>query len=232
MAKAITLAVILARGGSKRLPRKNILPLGGIPLIAHAIKAALASELITELIVSTDSEEIAEAARKAGAKVPFLRPAELALDSSTSDEALLHSVLKYEEMTGNTVETVVLLQPTSPFTKTKTINDCISILNDQRFSGALTVTVPSKRFEWLGKNNGGRFEYFLSEEDSVSYRSLKQLSPSGNVYAGRRSNLAGNGKLLIRNEAAAVEVDQVEAVDIDYEFDLKFAEFLLTVSGT
>ena len=108
------LGLILARGGSKRLPGKNIRPLAGKPLIAWSIEASRACPAIAATVVSTDSEAIAEVARGAGAEVPFLRPAPLAQDRSTSADAALHALDHLRDVLGREYDAVVLLEPTSP----------------------------------------------------------------------------------------------------------------------
>ena len=106
-------AIIPARGGSKRLPRKNVLPLAGKPLIVWSIEAALASVYIDKTIVSTDDAEIAEISRIAGASVPFMRPPELASDTATSADVVMHA-LDYLDSQNDHYYYSVLLQPTSP----------------------------------------------------------------------------------------------------------------------
>src|SRR4051812_7417199 len=108
------LALILARGGSKRLPGKNIRPLAGKPPIAWSIEAAGACKAIAEVVVSTDDEAIAAVARQYGARVPFLRPPALAADTSTSADAALHALQFLREEEGAAFDAVILLEPTSP----------------------------------------------------------------------------------------------------------------------
>jgi len=108
------LGLILARGGSKRLPGKNIRPLAGKPLVAWSIEAAKACPAIADVVVSTDDEAIAQVAREYGARVPFLRPPALAADTSTSADAALHALDFLGEQEGKTYDAVILLEPTSP----------------------------------------------------------------------------------------------------------------------
>lgn len=108
------LALILARGGSKRLPGKNIRPLAGKPLVAWSIEAARACAAIEDVVVSTDDEAIAAVARQYGARVPFLRPPALAADTSTSADAALHALDFLRESEGRSFDAVILLEPTSP----------------------------------------------------------------------------------------------------------------------
>jgi len=221
------LGVILARGNSKRLPRKNILPLNGIPLIAHVIKAGLSSNGLNDLIVSTDCEEIADVSKKYGAKVPFMRPAELAQDSSTSDEALIHAVLEYEKIFNVKVDNVILLQPTSPFTTGKMIDECIALFEEQKYSSVLTVVPVSKRCEWTGQVKDGFFVKILDEETCRELRSVDQYVPSGNVYVGNRLNFEKFGRLISSDASGVVKIGRREAIDIDYDLDFKFAKCLI-----
>lgn len=108
------LGLILARGGSKRLPGKNVRPLAGKPLVAWSVEAARACPAIHDVVVSTDDVAIADAARQAGARVPFLRPPALAADSSTSADAALHALAFLREQEGCSYDAVILLEPTSP----------------------------------------------------------------------------------------------------------------------
>lgn len=108
------LAIVPARGGSKRVPRKNVRPLAGRPLIEWSLRAALDSGVCADVLVSTDDAEIAEVARRGGALVPWLRPAELSHDTAGTAPVLTHALAWYEQAHGE-VDAVVLLQPTSPF---------------------------------------------------------------------------------------------------------------------
>jgi CMP-N,N'-diacetyllegionaminic acid synthase len=108
------LGLILARGGSKRLPGKNVRPLAGKPLVAWSVEAARACAAIHDVVVSTDDAAIADAARQAGGRVPFLRPPALAADTSTSADAALHALAFLREQEGRSYDAVILLEPTSP----------------------------------------------------------------------------------------------------------------------
>src|SRR5262249_33542953 len=121
------LGLISARGGSKGLPRKNVLPVAGKPLIAWTIGAALSSRKLSRLLVTTDNQEIAEVARAYGAEVPCLRPAELARDESPVIEAVEHALRWVEKEKGEMPEYVLLLQPTSPLRTTADIDGAIDL---------------------------------------------------------------------------------------------------------
>ena len=124
------LAIIPARGGSKRLPGKNIKDLNGKPLIAWTIDAALRSKYIDKSVVSTDDEIIAEISQKYGAEVPFIRPKELATDTASSIDVILHAINFYKTK-GEPFEYVILLQPTSPLRTTEDIDHAFEMLNEE-----------------------------------------------------------------------------------------------------
>src|SRR5690606_25478987 len=132
-------AIIPARGGSKGIPRKNVMPLGNIPLIGHTIKAARASQRITRTIVSTDDQGIAAVAQQFGAEV-IRRPAELADDVAKSEDALIHALSVLSERDSYTPDLVVFLQCTSPFTTADDIDGTIEALINKNADTALAVT--------------------------------------------------------------------------------------------
>lgn len=135
------LAVITARGGSKGLPGKNIKELCGKPLIAWSIEAGLGSKYIDEVVVTTDSEEIAVVAREFGASVPFIRPAELASDTATSFDAIMHTINFYAQELHKKFDYVVLLEPTSPLREVDDIDGMIEKISSLEESHDAIVSV-------------------------------------------------------------------------------------------
>lgn len=125
------LAIIPARGGSKGLPRKNILLLAGLPLLGWPVKASRGSKYIDRIIVSTEDKEIAKIAQKQGAEVPFLRPSELAQDTSTTFSVLEHAI-EYLKKEGCIYEYCLLLEPTSPLTESADIDRALEKLDSSR----------------------------------------------------------------------------------------------------
>jgi len=136
------LGLITARGGSKGLPGKNIMPLAGKPVIAWTIEAALKSKYLDDLVLSTDDKRIAVAGRKYGAEVPFLRPKYLATDRSTSMEVVLHA-LSWLQQNGREYDYLVLLEPTSPLRESGDIDKAISILAENKV-GAVSIVGVSR----------------------------------------------------------------------------------------
>ncbi|MET7906820.1 N-acylneuraminate cytidylyltransferase [Streptomyces avermitilis] len=140
------LAVIPARGGSKGVPAKNLLPVGGVPLVARAVRECRATRLVTDVVVSTDDHAIAAAAREAGAEV-VLRPAAIAGDTATSEAAVLHAMDAHEALHGAAVDVVLLVQCTSPFIVREDVDGVVHAIIDKGADTALTVA-PFHGFVW------------------------------------------------------------------------------------
>jgi YrbI family 3-deoxy-D-manno-octulosonate 8-phosphate phosphatase len=140
------LAVIPARGGSKGVPAKNLAPVGGVPLVARAVQECRAARLVTDVVVSTDDEAIAEAARQAGAEV-VLRPAAIAGDTATSEAAVLHAMDAHEKLHDATVDVVLLVQCTSPFLTREDVDGVVAAITENGADTALTVA-PFHGFVW------------------------------------------------------------------------------------
>jgi len=137
------IAIIPARGGSKGLSRKNIKPLLGKPLIAWTIEQAKESKYFDRIIVSTDSEKIAEISEKSGVEVPFLRPKELARNESPTIDAIMHAISWFEER-GEYYDMVVLLEPTSPLRDVEDIDKCIGLLLNNKKARAIVSVAKSE----------------------------------------------------------------------------------------
>ena len=136
------LCVIPARGGSKRLPHKNIKNLCGKPLIQWTVEAGIGSKSIDRLIVSTDDLEIAEISKSCGAEVPFIRPETLATDSSSSYSVLEHAY-QYLFEQGDYYDYIIMLQPTSPLRTSNHIDEAVKLLKDKQADGVISVTEAS-----------------------------------------------------------------------------------------
>lgn len=136
------LALIPARGGSKSIPRKNLLPLNGKPLLAYSIGQALASQFITRTVVSTDDQEIADVARAFGAEVPFMRPAECAADHSTDLDVFRHALATLRDRAGYSCDFVVHLRPTGPVRRVSRIDEAIAMFINHPAADALRSVTP------------------------------------------------------------------------------------------
>lgn len=167
------LALIPARGGSKGLPGKNLRALDGMPLIGHSIRCALAAQSVTRVVVSTDSQDIAAAAREHGAEVPFLRPAELATDTAAMWPVVKHALGSVEAPNEGKWDAVVLLDPTSPGRLPSEINAASARLaHAPACDGVIAVSEPEAHPYW----------HFLIERDGY----LQELQPGGARYARRQ----------------------------------------------
>ena len=229
------IGIIHARGGSKRIPLKNTKLLGGKPLVAYMIEAALKSKYLRRVIVSTDHPEISRISVEYGAEVPFVRPEHLAEDCP-SEWVTQHAVEFVEAEESRRVDIAVTMQPTTPFCIGSDIDSCIDILlADEHLNSVISTKIARERPEWMFKLvDGHRAELLIAGEmkgDRGIFQSLKKLViPNGAVYATRRDTLFNEGVLI--SKATGVYVMPAErSVDIDEPIDLLFADFLLSKQG-
>jgi len=220
------LALIPARGGSKRIPGKNIKPLGGIPLIGWTIRAAQQSGVCDEIQVSTDDEAIADVARAYGAAVPGLRPMHLASDTAGSVDVALHAPDIYESEHGN-LDGLLLLQPTSPFRSAETIRKAIQFFRegDPR-RPVVSVSPASCHPAWSFRITDSGMEPFLGW-DSIFRRSQEldeAWTLNGAIYIISPEQLRMTGRFLTHDTRPFL-IDSVrEALDIDTPEDWMHAE--------
>ena len=219
------LGVILARGGSKGLPRKNVIDLAGKPLIAWTIEAGLASAYVDRLILSSDDEEIMRVAEEHGCDVPFQRPDNLAEDDTSSMDALLHALEQIPEY-----EYVALLQPTSPLRTAEDIDACIEKMDRLEVPACVSVTKTDKPPQWMYTLQGDdRLAPVLPEEERVTRR---QDAPStytlnGAIYVADTNWLVKH-KSFMHDETVAYLMPSDRSVDIDDEVDMRIAEAITT----
>lgn len=211
-------AVITARGGSVRLPGKNVRPLGGVPLIAWTVRAARAARSVDRTIVSTDDEAIAAAARDAGAEIPFRRPPELATATASSVDAVLHAV----NTAAADAEIVVLLQPTSPFRTAEDIDATVALVIAGAPAAVSVRDMPSKWDTLLVRDDRG----------GVCRPALAGPPPThalnGAVYAIRRQVLA-EGRSFLPEGTASHVMPADRSIDIDTAQDWQAAERVLAL---
>lgn len=228
------LAVVPARGGSKSIPRKNLTQVGGVSLVGRAAQVAASLPFVDRAIVSTDDAEIAAEARRYGIEAPFLRPAELAGDRSTSTDMWRHAWLAAEEHYGMTFALSVLLEPTSPLRTEADVTATVDMLVKSGRAAAATVSPTPAHFtphKTLTVGADGVIGFYL---DDGARHSIRQTIPAyyhrnGLAYAVRRETLVDRGR-IIEQDCAAVIVDR-PIVNIDEPFELALAEWLLSRSG-
>ncbi|MFM9615166.1 transferase [Streptomyces sp. V2] len=217
------LAVIPARGGSKGVPAKNLAPVGGVPLVARAVRECLAARLVTDVVVSTDDHSIAAAAREAGAEV-VLRPAVIAGDTATSEAAVLHAMDAHEAAHGAPVDVVLLVQCTSPFVIREDVEGVAAAVVEKGADTAVTVAA-FHGFVWREETEGGQ-----GVNHDKAYRPRRQDRPqdfleTGAAYAmdaaGFRTH---NHRFFGRTEL--VRTDPARVLEIDDPHDLARARAL------
>lgn len=220
------LAIIPARGGSKRLPRKNVLDLAGKPLVAWTIEAALGCSYIDDVMVTTDDEEIAEVAKLFGANVPFLRPAALASDTATTYDAIKHTVDFYQDQLGKSFDYVVLLQPTSPLRTTQHISEAIELLSQNDADAIISVCEVDHSPLW---SNTLPEDHSMSNfiRDEVKNKRSQDLERfyriNGAIYICRLVTLVRQKTFFIDNSIYAYPMSIENSVDIDTNMDFSIA---------
>jgi len=222
-----SLGVVVARGQSKRLPRKMIRPLAGHPLLAYMARAALASGL-DRVILSTDDEEITAAGKGYGIEAPFRRPHELATDFVTNDRVLIHALDWIEANGGRKYDIAVLLQPTAPFTTPDDIDACVAAVSGSNANCCFTAARVSEQPHWMFvPQANGEVELlmpgYLSGDRQHTQKLPRYLHPSGAVWAVRAKTLRESGRVYCAPMRVA-EVAPERAIDIDTELDLVVAE--------
>jgi CMP-N-acetylneuraminic acid synthetase len=227
-----TLGIIPARGGSKTIPKKNIRLLNGKPLIAHAIEAGLKSKYLNRIVVSTDSEEIGEIAQKYGAEFMFLRPKELAGDSTGDLPIIQHALEWLEKNERESVDKIIYLRPTTPFKTSQTIDACILKMEENEYSGLRTVTRVGGVHHpyWMYKSEQAILKPFCPEIDIKNYYQ-RQLLPECFRLNGVVDLMLSRTIMthdLYGDKIGYLELSERESIDIDGEFDFDLAEFFIT----
>jgi CMP-N,N'-diacetyllegionaminic acid synthase len=218
------LALVPARGGSKRVPGKNIRPLHGKPLLVWSIEAARDVPSVCDIMVSTDAQEIADVARDAGALVPWLRPGELATDTATSVEVALHALSWYEEDLGP-VDGLLLLQPTSPFRTKPSIARAISLFREQGQRTVVSVSPAADHPLWCYRIDDHTMRPFI-DRAARPVRS-QDLPPAyalnGSIYLIAPKDLRAKRSFLPEDAVPLVIESTDETLDIDTEADWRAA---------
>lgn len=229
------LGLIPARGGSKGVPRKNIKPLMGRPLIQYTIDCAKASAGIDRLLVSTDDEKIAEVSRSLGVEVPFLRPAVLASDASPTLPVIQHSLGWLEER-GESFDAVCLLQPTNPLRTPAIIDGCLKLFEESAADSVITILpVPDKHNpHWVYfRSSDGELRLSTGEACPISRR--QDLPPAfhreGSIYVTKLDVLM-EGNSLFGDRVVGYPIDPADSVNIDSPDDWKIAERMIAERRT
>jgi CMP-N-acetylneuraminic acid synthetase len=224
------LAVIPARGGSKSVPRKNIVKLDGAPLISYTISAAIESECFADIIVSTDDLEIAEISKELGAQVPFVRPEDLASDEAQSAPVIEHALHFMENEKSIKYDAVLMLQPTSPLRTSAHIKESIDLFSSQECDSVVSIVS-------VGGNHPFRMKRLVGNQ-LVSYIDQgfwdmrpRQVLPdvyirNGAIYLIDRDVIV-NQHQLIGSKCLGYVMSDTESANIDTPIDLMLAELLI-----
>lgn len=225
------LATVTARGGSKRIPKKSIVPLLGKPAMMYVIEALKRAKRVTRLIVDTNDAKIAEIGRKTGAEIPFMRPAHLATDTTSHTAVLQYELDFLKERERYVPDAMVLVQPTSPLVSPEEIDRCIELLFAEPLDSVESVFEVPTHFQPFAQRiiDEKGFTHFLFEKERrESKKTGNKLATyaMGNVYCFRPSNLERFGTVQ-GEKSKSVIIERRNAVDIDEPFDIEIAEAAL-----
>lgn len=223
------IAMIPARGGSKRIARKNIKSFCGKPIIEYSISAALDSGCFDAVIVSTDDEEIADVARKAGAKIPFIRPAALSDDHATTMDVIRHT-LEWYEAAGSVPTEICCLYATAPFVTPNDLKSGYDILQKQNCAFAFSATsyaFPIQRAFYLNEQNG--VQMFEPENLNTRSQDLVEAYHDAGQFYWCRADAVRKNLPIFTPHASPVLIDRSRAQDIDTPEDWDFAQSLYKI---
>jgi len=226
------LAVILARGGSKGIPNKNLSLIGGKPLVVHSIQKCLEVSKYYDMkvIVSSDSNKIIETSKNVGAWVPFKRPDYLAQDDVESLPAVQHAIKEVENILKYIFDIIVYVQPNSPFCRIQDFRECINnLIFRKELESCLPITdIATHPFKMKKIKENGILENFIDQgfEDMRPRQLLpKVYRRAGSIYVSRR-NVIMNNNTLVGNPCFGIKVPSITAVDIDSHLDLELARII------
>lgn len=224
------LAIIPARAGSKGILNKNIKQLNGKPLIGWTIDEVIKSNYLDKIIVTTDSNEIAEIANKHGAETPFIRSKELSDDVTTGNDVIIHTLKWFDEY-GSKYDFFVYLQPTSPLRKTVHISEALEMLaKDTRATSVVSVCESKRHPFWMKKiDNDGYLDDFLEPIEAYPNRQdlPKVYFPNGAIYA-TTWNIYLEDESFYKRRCLPYVMDEYTSIDLDTLSDWEYVEYLLS----
>lgn len=222
------LALIPARGGSKGILRKNLQPVAGKPLVLWTCEVARHAPSITRLIVSTEDPEIAEVARRGGAEIPFLRPAELAADETPAIDVILHCLGWLQANEGVLPDLLLWLQPTSPLRTVNDIEGAVNLLHTRKAASVVSVSPSSHPAAWLKRvsEEGLLLPWQTGSSPSRRQEVEKSFELNGAIYLTRTEHLLRE-KSLYSDPTYAFVMPRERSLDIDEPWDLKLADLIL-----
>jgi len=221
------IAIIPARGGSKRLPKKNILPLNGKPLIGWSIDEAKNSQYIDEIFVSTDDPAIADISESYDISIPELRPDELSSDNARTDDVLTYTLGKF----GEGFDIVILLQPSSPLRTSKHIDEALELFIEKKAISVVSVTNCEHPPQWTNilPENGSLFDFIKPENIKRSQDLDTYYRLNGAVYIYDINEFSNNEAIIFSEGSYAYVMDNKSSIDIDTAFDFEMAKFVFSI---
>jgi CMP-N,N'-diacetyllegionaminic acid synthase len=221
--------IITARGGSKGIPGKNLIPIRGRPLISYTIEAALDSKVLDRIIVTTDDEKIAEVSRQFGAETPFVRPANLSGDWDPSYPVVVHALEWMAENEGYYPDYMMLMQPTSPMRIAEDIRNAVAIARDKDADGVISIYEPKQHPKWMFElDEDGRFADFDPHERELSRR--QSLEPrymlNGSIYLVKRAVIMSQDNFYT-SQTYALVMPRERSIDIDSIHDARVVEMTM-----
>ena len=217
------LAIITARGGSKRIPKKNIREFCGKPIIGYSIQAAKDAGVFDTVMVSTDSEEIAAIAKQEGAEGPFLRSEETSGDFATTSDVILEVLLQYEAR-GEVFDEVCCIYPTAPFVTGEKLKDAVNVMEEKKYDSVMPVTpfsFPPLRGMVL---DGDKISYKWEKYEDYRSQDLETIYHDCGQFYVLNTEVFKQTKKLVTKNTGAIEISELEMQDIDNEIDWKLAE--------
>lgn len=223
-------ALICARGGSKGIPGKNVKSLGGLPLIAWSVRSSLGVQRVQRVIVSTDSDEIAEAAAAAGAEIPFMRPPELAGDRSPEWKVWQHALEFLREDSGSFPDALLVVPPTAPLRLAEDLNSCLDVFEEHSPDMVITVREAhcNPYYNMVTVNSAGE-SVLVNSPDEISHRrqDVPKVFDMTTVGYVARPEFVMSRSSMFEGRMRQVEIPAERAIDIDNPIDFEMAEFLI-----
>ena len=223
------LAIIPARGGSKEIPRKNLIKIGGKSLVELAVNSSIESKLISRTILSSDDNEIINEGKRCGCEVPFKRPDDLGTDTSSTFDVIRHAYNWLNNNENWNADILVILQPTTPFRKGHHIDNTIKLLLDSKSDAAITIREPDYSPYWMmKKNSDNKIINIIDKGNKYKRRqdTPKVYQPAGMVYAFKQNLLDDINTIFPYKDTRGYQVSKEDSINIDSHIDYELAKMI------
>jgi len=222
------LAIIPARGGSKRILKKNVALLAGRPLVAWTIAAALKSKYIDQILVSTDDPDVAAVAERMGVRVPFMRPHQLAQDETPTAAVILDALERLTERAHQNCDYLTILQPTSPLRRAQDIDQALELIASDSVDSVVSVVRLNFPVEWAAElDANGRMTKFFKDKPMRSQEYPARYRPNGAIYRAKIASYVRSKGILYGDRCVPYVMPEWASIDIDEPDQLPIAECLM-----